>query len=467
MIYKGIKRFVKLSASAERAAMDIYERLPLFLRYKVFYGASFFRWMALLKESEDWNVDRLRAYQLEQTTDLLMHSMKHVPYYRNLFRNIGFRPDRIQSIDDLRVLPYVCKEDVRDRPAEYVDERITPGSLVRKPTGGSSGIPLSVYRTRESNATFFAFRTEILGRIGHTPKAREIMLWHSIRLGKKLVDFTKYGNRLVLSTQYLTKERLAEYVNMIRDFRPEYVLGYPSWLGVLSFHMQQHKSPPFGNLKAIIAYSETLSSARRRLLEESFDCRVFSMFGMNERAAIGGECERSDGMHFHPLYGLIEFADTFPGHREREIIATGFTNYTMPLIRYRSGDMVGEHTESCPHCGRHHIVVSTIEGRIHEFLVDRNRALINIRPLLIAAFPNVLQCQFFQDRPGKVLLKIVPSETFSKGDEIIIRQQLAEVMGPGSDAMDIELVFVDEIARSSAGKIIMIEQQIDLRGLFH
>jgi len=465
MSFQDIRKFAKLSAAAERAALDIYERLPLSLRYHLFFSADFFRWSALLKESDDWDRDRLNDYLIEQTKDLLTHAMKHIPYYRDRFSDAGFKPEKIQSLEDLKVLPYLSKEDVRDDPAKIVDERIPLRSLKKKQTGGSSGIPLILYLNKESQDIFHAFRNSILGRIGHTPKSREVMLWHYIKLGNKNVNFTKYGNRLVLSMQYLTKERLTKYVDMVQEFQPEYILGYPSWLTVFSSHVKQYKLSPFRHIKAVITYSETLLSTQRELLEESFNCRVFSMFGMNERAAIGGECEKSAGIHFHPLFGLIEFADTVEGYKE--IVATGFTNYAMPFIKYRSGDIVREHKKSCRHCGRQHKVVGTLEGRIQEFLIDKDYTLINIRPLWIADFPNVLQCQFFQDQPGKVLMKIVPSKIFSKNDEVLIKKHLGEIMGPRNDAMDIELIIVDHIRRSSAGKIIMIEQKMDLRGLFY
>jgi phenylacetate-CoA ligase len=465
MSLQALRKLTGLSAAAERAAWDIYEKLPLSLRYRLFFGNDFFRWSALLKESEGWDVNRLNDYVIEQTRGVLTHAMKHIPYYRNRFSEVGFRPERIQSIEDLKALPYLTKEDVREDPLQIVDERLPIRSLKKRQTGGSSGIPLNLYHSKESRAIFDAFRTSLLGRIGHTPRSREVMLWHTITLGNKAANFTQYGNRLVISMQYLTEGMFAKYVDMIRNFQPEYIMGYPSWLTVFSFHMKRLKSAPFRTLKAVITYSETLSPVQRDLLEEFFHCRVFSMFGMNELAAIGGECEKSTGIHFHPLYGVVEFADTIEGYRE--IVATGFTNYAMPFIRYRTGDIVRDHSEWCRHCGRHHKVADTIEGRIHEFLVDRNSSLINIRPLRIADFPNVLQCQFFQDQPGKVLLKIVPAKTFSRDDEVVIRKQLAEIMGAGESAMDIEVALVGEIPRSVAGKAIMIEQKIDVRGLFN
>ncbi len=465
MVYESIKKLVKSSSSAERAAWDIYERLPLFLRYTIFYGPAFFRWSALLKESENWDNDRLHAYQLEQTVDLLIHSMKNVPYYRKLFRSIGFRPEKMQSVDDLKVLPYLDKGDVRDSVTELVDESIPLRLLIRKPTGGSSGIPLSIYLTRESTAAFLAFRANILGRIGHTPKAREVVLWHYVQLGNKSVPFARYGNRLVLSMQYVTVEWLLKYLDMIRKFEPEYILGYPSWLTVLSTVTRDHNLPPFRNIRAVIPYSETLYGWQRELMEKSFGSRVFSMYALNESSAIGGECENSHNIHFHPLYGLIELTDAIQGYKE--IVATGFTNYAMPLIRYKTGDLVSGYADFCHECGRHHKNVEKIEGRSHDFLVGKNRELIDVRPLWIASFPNILQCQFFQEEPGRVLLKIVPSKRFADIDLSHIRGTLEEILGSNKDAIDTKLVIADHVERTSSGKVNMIVQKLDIQSFIH
>ena len=112
MTFKVIRKFAKLSAAAEKTAFDIYERLPMSLRYHLFFSADFFRWAALIRESDEWDRDRLNDYLIEQTKDLLIHAMKHIPYYRDRFSDAGFRPERIQSLEDLKVLPSLTKEDV-------------------------------------------------------------------------------------------------------------------------------------------------------------------------------------------------------------------------------------------------------------------------------------------------------------------------------------------------------------------
>jgi phenylacetate-CoA ligase len=458
-----IRKLLALSATTEKAALNIYERTPLSLRYKLCYGPAFLRWLTLLKESENWDKERVHAYQIEQTRNLLIHSMKYIPYYRNLFSALGFNPDKVQNFDDLKVIPYLRKENVRDNTTEFVDERIPLKSLIKKSTGGSSGIPITIYRSRSNEAAFLAFRTSILARIAYTPKAREVMLWPDVKLGGKSIPFMRYGNRLVCSVRYLTGEWILKYLAIIRNFQPEYILGYPSVLTVLSNAMKHNNLPPYRNIKAAIAYSETLYAWQRELMEVSFGSRVFSMYAMTERAAIGGECENSTGLHFHPLYGMTEFKEC--DHGRKEVVVTGFTNCEMPLIRYKTGDLVLEHSERCHACGRPHTVVKTIEGRSHEFLVGHNGELIPALSSWIGTFHNVLQYQFFQERPGKVFLNIVPTKAFSKSDKDLIFQELERIFGQMKDALNLELNFVDHIPRTSSGKIKMIEQQLDLYSL--
>lgn len=457
------KKFLRKSSLLEKMALHVYETIPYDIRNRMLLGPAFVRWTMLLKESESWDKDRVFSYQLEQTKTLLIHAVKNVPYYRKLFCRLGFRPERIQSPDDLIKLPCLSKDDIRDNPTEFLDERIPLKSLTRISTGGSSGIPLTIYRNRENEAAFLAFRRSILGRIGHSPKAREVMLWPDIRVGRKSVPFMHYGNRLVLSVRYFAGEWLLKYLTMIREFKPEYLLGYSSALALIANVMKQNNLSRYENIQAVIPYSETLYDWQRKLMEEIFGSRVFSMYAMTERAAIGSECETSTDMHFHPLYGITEFEEYIHGYEE--IAVTGFTNYEMPLIRYKTGDLVSEHSAFCHACGRMHITAGTIEGRTHEFLVGKKGELIPSLSSWIGIFQNVLQYQFFQNKPGIVCLNIVPSKTFSKSDNDHILSDLDRIFGQMKDAIKIELNFVDHIPGTSAGKAKMMEQRLDIYSL--
>lgn len=457
-----IKRFIKSSSLAERAALNIYEWLPLSFRYRVFFGPTFFHWLSFLEESEHWDRERYVAYQIEQTKDLFMHAMKNVPYYRKLFSDIGFHPKTMQSLDDLTSLPYLSRETVRDNPGEFVDERIPLDVLIKKQTSGSSGIPLTIYRSREVEAVFHAFRANLMRRIGYSLKAREVMLWAFIELGKrKNLPFIRYGNKLILSIRYLTGEWLSKCYDMIRGFDPEYVSGYPSALTMLSSFITRNNLPSCKHVMAVISYAETLNDWQRESIEGAFGARVFSMYSMTEYAALGGECEHSADLHIYPQHGFAELRNATGDYKE--IIGTGFTNYAMPFIRYKTGDLVTECNESCPKCGRSHKTFKAIEGRVQDFLVGKNGEVIPRLMPWIKTFPNVLQVQFYQEEPGRAYLKIVKGNGYTDRDTHHIKERLDEMLGLMSTQIAIEIGFVDHIESTASGKVKIVDQKLDMK----
>lgn len=457
-IVKRLVGFTKL----ERIALEIDERLPAAFKHRFVYGPAFVRWAAFLRESQYWDKEKLQAYQIEQLRNLLGHAMKSVPYYRKLFADHGFKPEAVQTFEDIRCLPYLDKETVRNRLHEFIAEGIPGKRLLKKPTSGSTGIPLTVYKTKETNVTLTAFWLDLLKRVNYAPQCREVKFWSMIELGgRKNLPFLRYGNKLVLSNRYLTDDWIRRFCDMVREFNPSFMLGFPMTLSIVAAYMKKHRIAPYGNLKTIIVQSETLHPWQRSLIEEVFNCRVFSLYVMTELAVFGGECEGSTSLHLYPQYGFTEFVPIAGNHEE--IVANGFTNYAMPLIRYRTGDVAIRGAGVCTHCGRSHQLVDALEGRIHDFLIGKDGSIITRLMPWIQVFPHVRQCRFFQEEPGKAYLKIVRDDGFSDADLESMRRQLAEVVRPMETPLDIEVVFVDEDVRTTSGKVKLVDQRLDVR----
>jgi phenylacetate-CoA ligase len=199
---------------------------------------------------------------------------------------------------------------------------------------------------------------------------------------------------------------------------------------------------------------------QRELIGEVFG-RVFSFYSMTERAVMGGECEHSSHLHLHPAYGFVELADAVNGYKE--VIATGIACDAMPFIRYRTGDLVTAYHEHCPQCGRHHKIVSKMEGRTNDFLIGKNGEIIPRLMPWIKIFPRVLRAQFYQEEPGRASLNIVREKAFTEDDAHSIKTKLNEMLGVMKDLIDIEIVPVNEIHASSSGKMKMVEQKLDMK----
>lgn len=457
-----IKKFLKRNSLLEHQALNLYETIPYRIRNRVLLGPAFVRWTTLLKQSEDWDRETFRAYQFEQIRKLLMHAAEHIPHYRKTFGEAGFSPDGLKDLDDFRRVPLLLREEVRDEPARLVDERRPVSTLMVAPTSGSSGVPLRIYRNREGRSAFLAFRTSILGRAGYIPGAREVMFWPMVNLGRHMsLPYIKYGRKLILSIRHLTQDWLRRFVKMISDFGPEHILGFPSVLSVVCSFIRHENPVVFPQLKSVISYAENIYDWQKTLIQETLGVRVFSMYSMTECPVIGGECEKTYNMHLHPLYGYTEFMDSTDGYKE--IIATGFATRCMPFIRYRTGDLVTEYSDSCPACGRYHTVVGSLHGRVNDLIIGKGGEIIPRLMPWIKTFPNVRQFQFYQEEPGKAYLFILRGERYSYRDTEEIRSWLDNMLGIMKESISIEIEFVDAIPLPPSGKAVMVFQKLDVR----
>lgn len=461
-IHETIKKFLKKSSLLEKIALDLYESIPYHVRNRMLLGPAFIHWTMLLKQAEGWDRAAFREYQFEQIKSLLVHAGGNVPHYRRTFAEYGFHADRMKDFDDFRKVPFLIREQVRDEPAMMVDERCPPSTLIMSPTSGSSGVPLTIYHDKASKAAFLAFRRSILERADYVPGAREIMFWPMVSLGKQLsLPYVRYGSKLIFSIRNLTPFWLRRFVRMTADFNPEFILGFPSVLSVVSSFIK-HESPAiFPRLRSVICYAENIYGWQRTLMEEAFGVRVFSMYAMTECPVIGGECEQTHNMHLHPLYGYTEFADSADGYKE--IVATGFAAKCMPFVRYLTGDMVTESSDFCPSCGRYHKVVGSLHGRINDLLIGKSGEIIPRLMPWIKTFPNVRQFQFYQEEPGKAYLFISRGGRYSDRDTEEIRFWIDNMLGIMKDSMCINMEFVDDIPLSPAGKAVMVLQKLDVR----
>jgi len=457
-----IRKFIGSHFLLERLAREVIERLPLSIHYRLYYGKTFLYWSAFLKASQYWNRERLEAFQVEQMRSLLGHAAHHVPYYRKLFADHGINVQQVQSLDDMSVIPYLAKETVRDGGRNFVAENIPPRALIKTNTSGSTGIPLVIYKTRESDEKLHAYLFNLRSRVGYDSKKRAVFFtWRGITMGgKRAMSSLRCGNKLYLSTADVSDAWKQKCYDMIREFRPEFVSGYKTILLALSLFIKEQGLLPFYGLRAVFAYAETIFPWQKRIIEESFNTRVFSYYGMFEGVIFGGGCEYFDQYHLYPQYGITEFVGM--GDGRHEMVGTGFRNYAMPFIRYRTMDIAVKGADSCGGCNRNHQLVESIEGRMHEFLVTRDRKMLytSLSGLDPDSFRNVKQFQFYQDEPGIAQMNIVRSQTYTDIDTALIKEQITRRFNIPENGIEIRIVFVDAIERTASGKITMTDQRL-------
>ena len=73
----------------------------------------------LIKHSEVWSVIEIQNYQFNCLKHLLNYAYHKVPYYNELFKKIKFDPEHFENITDIRKIPLLTKEIIRENQYSF------------------------------------------------------------------------------------------------------------------------------------------------------------------------------------------------------------------------------------------------------------------------------------------------------------------------------------------------------------
>ncbi|MCX7217532.1 MAG: hypothetical protein NTY70_00945 [Burkholderiales bacterium] len=191
-----------------------------------------------MEQSQWWTRDQLRELQLSRVKQLLTHAQQHVPYYRDLFAQLGLQAEQVSSLQDLSRFPFLIKAEIRAHTEALKSEKAR--HLARFNTGGSSGEPLIFFIGKE--------------RVSHDVAAKwRATRWWDVDIGDR--EIVVWGSPIVLGTQdsvrglrdkvfrtkllpafEMSEQKLDDFLAQIRQLRPKMLFGYPSALSHFARH---------------------------------------------------------------------------------------------------------------------------------------------------------------------------------------------------------------------------------------
>ena len=369
--------------------------------------------------------------------------------------------------------PLLPKEAIKADPARYLSARMKPGTHLLSFTGGSTSVPMKLYLEKYvSRAKDFAYNSAFdqlagIGRGDTILALRGRTVPGAGKPGGPLWMFDPIKRYLHLSSDHLEPEYMPRYLDAIRQWRPAFIHAFPSALAPLARWLQEHPAPDITRrVRAIQLFSENVYDYQVDLMRAVFDCPVLLDYGHSERAVKAISLPHDGRYFFWPLYGKVELVDSAGNAIDQagvlgEIVATGFDNRVMPLIRYRTGDLAM--WSGAPNPARPGFpVVERIEGRLQEFLVCRDHRLVSICTIGAAHFEQLASAermQFEQYAPGRAVLKVLSAADLSAR----AREALAAgIRSKTQGGLEVDIVRVDQIARSVSGKHKLLLQRLDL-----
>lgn len=440
------------------------------LPYSLLLGKEYSDTLKMLLSEEHKTRSEHLDYQFRELKRILVYSFENVPYYQKLFNSIGFDPYLMSTFSDIECIPFLTKELIEENFEELISVNLDKNQIGYNSTSGTSGHQLrfafdkKTYYSREWAYIHYLWR-----RIGFDPaKSRLAALRNEVLPDGKLIEYDPKGKRWVIDSYHLTPDNMLIILDELKNKRIEYIHTYPSSIYslakyILSTDFKYSNYKP----KAIIVTSEMLYPGQKEIIEKAFDTIVYTFYGHSERAALASWCECDTRYHIQTEYGYIELIgeDGKPIHESEkigEIVCTGFNNCAMPLIRYKTADYSSfAKSQECK-CGRQYPLLENIEGRWKQSaLVGKDGNLITDTAINMHSmiFENVQKFQFVQSKPGVCVLNIVKGDKYNMEDE---RKIISEVNAKIGDSIDMDVKYVDDIERTSAGKYLYIVRKFKI-----
>jgi phenylacetate-CoA ligase len=431
---------------------------------EVLLGYPYIEKRKLIKRTEYASPEELADIQSTLLSSVLRHGMNRVSHYREL---LGETAKTCQEpLQLLKEFPLLEKWEVRQNSKSLITG--CPLRRMMVTTGGSTGQPVEFcidrFSTRQREK---AFIYDQWGRVGYRFGDSIFNLRGRSPSKDKFFKRDIYFNIYYASSFRLNRSTVEMYIKWMNRLQPKFLHGYPSTIYQLALLMESGKLKLDFCYQGILCGSEKLFDFQRKKVESVFGCRVYSWYGHSECLALGGECEYSNSYHFFPQYGYTEFIPTGlkreDGKDICEIVATGFNNRVMPLIRYKTGDYaVLSDSQECA-CGRNYPLVDEIVGREQEFVIDEEGSVISATSLIFGqhyeAFSGLEALQIHQSKPGDIEIVLVKSERYEPRLVSLMKQKMESLLG---GKMKVEISFSDEIAKSPVGKSRLVKQELDV-----
>jgi len=332
--------------------------------------------------------DQLAALQLARLRDTVRNAYDHVPTHRARLDAARVRPDDLQSLADLRRLPFTVKSDLRDHYPFGMFARPCHELARLHASSGTTGKPTVVGYTRQDIDTW----ADLMARSLHCAGARQGDVVHNA-YGYGL--FTgglgaHYGaERLGAVVVPMSGGSTERQIALIMDFRARVLCATPSYaLAIAEVAEAQGVDLRASSLEIGLFGAEPWSQAMRGEIEDRLGLKAVDIYGLSEimGPGVACECECRNGLHGWEDHFLFEVIDPDSGHalpegEAGELVITTLTKQALPMLRYRTRDITRLTSAPCD-CGRTHQRILRITGRNDDMLIIRG---VNVYPSQIEA----------------------------------------------------------------------------------
>jgi len=374
-------------------------------------------------EMETLNREEISALQLKRLKDTIDHCFNGSPFYRKRLTDAGCTPDSINSLDDLKRIPFTTKQDLRDNyPFGLASVPLSQCTRLHS-SSGTTGNPTVILHTARDLDQWANAVARCLWMVGCRP---EDVFQNTSGYGMFTggLGFQYGAEKLGMLTVPAGAGNTLRQLKFFTDFGTTVVHAIPSYAARIHEVMLEKGIDPRRDtkLRILAIGAEPHSEDTRKRIEEMLGVKAYNSFGMSEMCGPGVafECQYQNGMHIWEDYYIVEIVnpDTLepvPEGETGELVLTTINREAMPLLRYRTRDLTRIIPGPCP-CGRNHIRLDRMKGRSDDMIILKG---VNIFPIQIETI--LMQ---FKELASDYLITL---ETADNNDTMTIDVELADV----------------------------------------
>ena len=390
--------------------------------------------------------EELKKIQSERLCQTVRHCYENVECFRNRMDEKGLTPDDIHGIEDIHLLPFSYKKDLRDY-YPYGLFAVPMQKVARlHASSGTTGKRIVVGYTQNDLEMWDECVARMLVSLGVTDKDFvQVAYGYGLFTG----GFGVHGGAQKIGATIIpiSSGNTANQIQTMIDFGATVLCCTPSYAMYLGEEVERLGVRDQLKLRVGVFGAEPWSENMRQQIEEKLGLKAYDIYGLSEvlGPGVSGECPEQAGMHVWEDNFYVETidpdtGDVLPEGTPGELVFTSLTKEAFPVIRYRTRDICTLIPEPCK-CGRTHIRMGKPNGRTDDILIIRG---VNV-------FPSQIE---------EVLLKV-------SGGQITPNYQIIVDRINNVDTFDINVEMSEAFFSDNVKAIERLEKRIteDLRSM--
>lgn len=417
--------------------------------------SPYLQYMKSITSMHHRSISEIQNDQLKRLEQLIKHASQYSDFHSLRLKDI-IDNNKSFSMDDFKRIPILTKEDIRKHKSSMISRNIPLSAMLPRKTSGSTGVSLELVVDEKSNQWKRAVTAvydrwsgwdigERVGAIWGNPE-----IYQNWRLYIRNILLTRH---IYLDTLQMDEQAMRSYHAKLVAKKPAILFGHAHSLFLFARFLEINNLTGI-KPKGIISTCMVLHDFERQTIERVFDCHVTNRYGCEEVSLIACECSYGN-MHINNDTLFVEFirdGEPVPFGEPGSIVITDLTNYAMPIIRYKVGDVGVQSKISSCLCGCNYPILQSLEGRVADYVVTPEGKYISgisLTENFSMRLPGVKQMQIVQKKINQLLFRIVKSEDYNEHTIDQIYRLAADRFG---NSMKFEVELTDSIQSEISGK---------------